>query len=195
MSRRQLPKAYLRIDPNIDAHPDPATMLLLICWANRQRHRGRFRELAQLRRIVGRRQLQEAIDRGDLVEEAGGVFYLAGWDEWQEGDFTVGERVRRVRQRQSNAGAELEPSERYTAVSEPFPERSTMSEALGRKGVRANPPTPPADAGGPSPQGAGVTASEVETFGLAASTAQQLRELDENDALNENGNGDTEVRR
>jgi hypothetical protein len=185
MARRQLPKAYLRIDPNIDAHPDPPTMLLLIVWANRQRERGRFRHLDQLRRIVGRRQLIEALERGDLVELKGGVFYLAGWDEWQEGDLTVGERVRRVRERRSNAEADLSPSERYTGVSPPLPERSTTSEALGRKGVRADPPTPPADAGGPSPRG-GHGNGRL----LAPSTVETLRELDCYDATTDVSDGE-----
>lgn len=193
MGRRQLPKAYLRVDPNIDAHPDPGTMILLMCEAHRQPRRGRFRHLDRLRRSIGRRQLQGAIDRGDLVEQDDGSWYLEGWDEWQEGDWTVGERVRRVRERRSrvrerrsSGGAHLETFERYTGVSPPCPERSTPSEALGRKGVGHIPPTPPADAGGPPPRPAGVTGECLTTYGLAPSTAQQLCELDEHDALKGN---------
>ena len=147
--RRTLPKAYLRLDPNIDSHPDPATMVLLMVWANRQKQRGRFRHLDQLRRIIGRRQVNGAVERGDLIELSQGVFYLQGWDEWQEGDLTVGERVRRVRERRGKPEAELATSERYTSVSG----SASTSEALGRKGVRADkvPPPPGPPQGGPAP--------------------------------------------
>lgn len=139
---RDLPKVYLRLDPNLDAHADPEAMLKLMLWANRQPHRGRFRDLAVLRRVLGPKRLQAAIDRGDLREDEDGTgYYLAGWDEWQEGDHTVGERVARIRDRRkstrarqeapSNAGAELQAVERYGAVTSPFPERKSPSEALG----------------------------------------------------------------
>lgn len=140
---RQLPKAYLRIDPNIDTHPDPEAMLLLVVWANRQPRRGRFRDLAVMRRVIGAKRLQAALERGDLVPCDEG-HYLAGWDEWQEGDVTVGERVSRIRERRdgqrapeppSNTDADLRDSSRYTTVSEPLLERYPPSEALGRKGV------------------------------------------------------------
>jgi hypothetical protein len=184
MSRRQLPKAYLRIDPNIDAHPDLETLMRLIAWANRQRRRGRFRAIKPLERIVGRRQLREAVERGDLVEQADGSWYLAGWDEWQEGDWTVGERQQRIRNRRCNGDAELEVSGRDTDVTGPVSDRSTTPGALGRKGVRADPPTPPADAGGPSPQAVSVT---EPLYGLAPSTVQQLCELDANAPREEPG--------
>jgi hypothetical protein len=40
------------------------------------------------------------VDRGDIIPaEPGPGIYLDGWDEWQEGDFTVAERMRRMRAR------------------------------------------------------------------------------------------------
>lgn len=94
-----LPRAYLRLDPNIDQHPDPLGMVLLLCAAARQPDRGRFRDVATLQRAVGRTRVRAMIARHDIEELSGGGWYVVGWDEWQEGDFTVAERMRRMRTR------------------------------------------------------------------------------------------------
>jgi len=97
--RGNLPKAYLRIDPNLDAtHPAPGDMVALLCAANRQPKRGYFKspELAIV--VLGRPLYRRCTDRGDLVILRTGV-YVDGWDEWQEGDVNVGERMRRLRAR------------------------------------------------------------------------------------------------
>jgi hypothetical protein len=99
----QLPKAYLRIDPNLDQHPDPGAMTVLICVANRQTWRGRFKSREALDHIFGKRQATRYIDRGDIAPEAD-HWYVPGWDEWQEGDLTVGERQARVRARRNGGG-------------------------------------------------------------------------------------------
>lgn len=98
-----LPKAYLRLDPNIDQHDDPGAMVVLLCEANRQIPRGRFSNLTRLRQILGSKRLGVAIERGDLVWLSGSTYYVDGWDEWQEGDITVGERMFRMRGRRRNA--------------------------------------------------------------------------------------------
>lgn len=97
-----LPRAYLRISPDLDQHEDPLTMLRLICAAHRQPERGRFRGEANLIRALGKRNFDRAVARGDLEHWGDAGWYLAGWDEWQEGDFTVGERMRRMRDRRRN---------------------------------------------------------------------------------------------
>lgn len=100
MTRDGLPRAYLRVDPNIDQHPDPLSMLRALCAAARQPNRGRFRDARVLERAVGRRQYRGMVERGDVVPaDPGPGVYLEGWDEWQEGDVTVGERMRRMRER------------------------------------------------------------------------------------------------
>lgn len=102
MTRGQLPKAYLRIDPNLDAtHPAPGDMVELLCAANRQPRRGLFKTRELALRVLGRPLLTKSLDRGDLVEVKDGL-YVAGWDEWQEGDLTVGERMSRLRSRKRN---------------------------------------------------------------------------------------------
>ncbi len=51
--RGQLPKAYLRIDPNLDStHPAPGDMVALLCAANRQPTRGYFKSVEVARSPV-----------------------------------------------------------------------------------------------------------------------------------------------
>ncbi len=97
--RGQLPKAYLRIDPNLDAtHPRPGEMVALLCAANRQPRRGYFKSVEIAVRVLGRSPYRRAVERGDLVQNGAGL-YVDGWAEWQENDWTVGERMRRLRAR------------------------------------------------------------------------------------------------
>jgi len=97
--RGQLPKAYLRIDPNLDStHPAPCDMVALLCAANRQPKRGYFKSEELARRVLGVPLFRRSMDRGDLQVNGSGVF-VDGWDEWQEGDVNVGERMRRLRER------------------------------------------------------------------------------------------------
>lgn len=120
----QLPKAYLRIDPNIDqTRPDLADYVRLMCAANRQPRRGRFKSLAVVAAVVGRAKAKRYLEQGDLVQVEGGALYLDGWDHWQEGDVTVGDRVRRLRAKRSQTVTQpLQP---------PLPDRISPSEALG----------------------------------------------------------------
>jgi hypothetical protein len=97
----EFPRAYLRMSPNLDQHADPLGMVLLLCTANRQTDRGRFATRGVLNRAVGRRRAQEMVERGDVVLCTDGRFYVDGWDEWQEGDLTVAERMRLLRRRKA----------------------------------------------------------------------------------------------
>lgn len=101
--RGQLPKAYLRIDPNIDqAYPELiGTFVGLLCAAARQPVRGHFKSREQAERILGRTHYRRFIARGDLIPNGSGLV-VDGWLEWQEGDLTVGERMRRLRARKRN---------------------------------------------------------------------------------------------
>jgi hypothetical protein len=124
LSKGQLPKAYLRLDPDADQHPDLEALVRLMCAANRQRPRGRFHPNI-VRKILGRKRMEQWTTprpgkrHPDLVEQPDGTLYLDGWDEWNEGDLTVSERVQRLRDRRSRA------------VTPPLPRRSSPSEALG----------------------------------------------------------------
>lgn len=99
-ARGHLPKAYLRFDPNLDStHPAPGDMIAVLCAANRQPWRGRFKSPALASRVLGRALYRRSVERGDLILNGEGCVYVDGWDEWQEHDWTVGERMRRVRAR------------------------------------------------------------------------------------------------
>ena len=104
---RQLPKAYLRMDPDIDQkHPDNlAELIRLMCASARQRPRGRFANRAVLCSLFGRATINRFLARGDVVEEQDGEIVVDGWDAWQEGDMTVAERVRRTRNKETTPGA------------------------------------------------------------------------------------------
>lgn len=116
--RLVLPRVYLRMSPNLDQHPDPEGMVLLLCAANRQPTRGRFRDKRTLSRALGAGRLKRFLARGDIVMLADG-WYVDGWDEWQEGDLTVGERQARIRDRR-----------RDSAVTQPLSDRAAPSDAI-----------------------------------------------------------------
>ncbi len=100
MTRDGMPRAYLRLDPNIDqTHPDLDAFVRLMCVASRQPERGRFRDRSVLDRAIGKTKVTRAMARGDVVTLPDGRLYLEGWDEWQEGDHTVAERMKRMRDR------------------------------------------------------------------------------------------------
>lgn len=106
-------RAYHRVDPLMDdrkGHYTPAqlgTYLKVQLLAGRQSNRGRFRSVAALRSMLPgayARHVDFLVSEGDLVTGPDGCAYLDGWDEWQEGDITVGERMARLRNRRRNSG-------------------------------------------------------------------------------------------
>lgn len=104
MTRDGMPRAYLRIDPNIDqTHPDNLDgFVRLLCVAARQPERGRFRSRVILEGLLGKPKVRALYARGDVMDQADGRAYVMGWDEWQEGDHTVGDRMKRLRARRHN---------------------------------------------------------------------------------------------
>ncbi len=105
-------RAYLRLDPAFDErkadYPDGpyAALVACICLAETQPERGRFRSSTFLRALLGKRgrHLPYLIAHLDLIEVDGSRLYLDGWDEWQEGDWKVADRLERVRNKRSAAG-------------------------------------------------------------------------------------------
>jgi hypothetical protein len=103
-------RAYLRLDPGYDerkaAYPDGpyATLIACICLGESQPHRGRFRSERFLRSLLEKRArwVPYLVSHGDLLVLDDGRLYVDGWDEWQEGDWKVMERVERIRNKRRN---------------------------------------------------------------------------------------------
>ena len=125
----QLPKAYLRLDPNIDqTHPDNLDEFIrLLCVANRQPHRGSFRSRAVLEAAMGRPAVRRFYARGDVADQDSGRVTVEGWEMWQEGDMTVADRVRRFRDKH-----------RYDGVTSPVTKPLPTSEAARQQDSKAS---------------------------------------------------------
>lgn len=120
-------RAYLRVDPAMferkviqQQYPPMAyaAYSAILCLADSQPVRGRFRDERLMRALLGplSRQAGFLMDRGDIIpavehQECGncpeghgsiGQVYVDGWDEWQEGDWQVKERMSRVRAKKRN---------------------------------------------------------------------------------------------
>lgn len=98
-------RAYIRVDPELGDrkchYPDGAlsAFVLTMCFAEQQPQRGYFKPNV-LKALLERRArwIPYLIGHGDL-EHRNGRLYFVGWDEWQEGDWKVQERVKRIRER------------------------------------------------------------------------------------------------
>ena len=113
-------RAYLRVDPGFyerkvieDRYPLPAVAALIgcFCLGEMQPTRGRFRDVSVLRALLGPAAKWTAylIEQGDLIVQGNGTVYIDGWDEWQEGDVTVKERMQRIRNRRKVTPAAVSP--------------------------------------------------------------------------------------
>ena len=120
-------RAYLRLDPAFyekkleQGYPLAAIGALagVLCLAELQPARGRFRDLAVLKALLGpaaAKQVPFLIERGDIIPEEGRL-YVAGWDEWQEGDVTVKERMARIRNRKANRNNDRNPDRIPTVLA------------------------------------------------------------------------------
>lgn len=117
-------RAYLRLDPDVRrnkiAYPDGAfrAFVELLCLADGQPRRGRFDSERVARVLLGARGrwVPWLITQGDLVLAEShrcdhcprgrvlpGELYVDGWDEWQEGDVTVRDRVASIRERRGES--------------------------------------------------------------------------------------------
>jgi hypothetical protein len=196
-------RAYHRVDPLMDERKSdysPAQLgafLKVQLVAGRQAERGRFRSRKALEGALPAayaRHVAYLLERGDLVTQPDGSVYVDGWDEWQEGDLNVGERMRRLRARHRDA---LERNEgrngqRHDGVTRPSPaaigvgigvsvddvalsETSSPRSASGARIGRAIGP----DEGLPhlDPVTAGV-GEQITGRGVLAAGAKQLTELD-----------------
>jgi hypothetical protein len=139
-------RAYLRLDPNAaekkEDYPDGAFRAFIecLCLAEQQPKRGRFRNKRLLAVLLERRSrwIKYLIERGDLVELASGALYVDGWDEWQEGDVTVSERMRRLRSRRRDVTPTDTPTVTVPTVTPPYSGGGRhKAEAVGAAPSRA----------------------------------------------------------
>ena len=140
-------RAYLRLDPAffdrkvIDQKYPPGAVAALIgalCHAEHQPKRGRFRDVRVLKALLGplAKWIPFLIEHRDLVTRKGEL-YVDGWDEWQEGDWKVGERVKRIRNRQK---AEAESADVTPPVTpDVTPDVTVESESDDSVGTVYNP--------------------------------------------------------
>lgn len=116
-----------------------ATFVGCLALADHQPQRGYFRSEGILRELLrggvpagaaAARLVPELIRRGDLIVKPGGRIYVDGWEEWQEGDLTVAERMRRYRARRSHRnGVTPEVTPAVTAARRARDARGRSAEA------------------------------------------------------------------
>ena len=134
-------RAYHRTDPIMDerkSHYTPAQLGAFVkvqLVAGRQTRRGRFRSVAALKAALPAAYAKHVAfleEQEDIIPSTRhepckqcppgpiprGEVYVDGWDEWQEGDLTVHERMRRLRNRKRNSDRNAAVTE---AVSQPSP--------------------------------------------------------------------------
>jgi hypothetical protein len=152
-------RAYHRVDPLMDerkGHYTPAqfaTFLKVQLVAGRQTTRGRFRSLAALKTMLPSayaRHVDFLVAEGDLDIQKDGSIYVDGWDEWQEGDVTVGERMRRMRDRRKrkrDGRVTPPPSHRRNDVTTDALVSKESTVSVVGVGVGVDSPPPPAKRG------------------------------------------------
>lgn len=147
-------RAYHRVDPIMDerkSHYTPAQLgsfLKVQLMAGRQTRRGRFRSVAALKSSLAppyARSVDFLVEQGDIIptvrhEECKqcpdgpiprGEVYVDGWDEWQEGDLTVRDRMARLRNRKRNNGVTTASPDRNATVTTGTPDGVSGSVGVG----------------------------------------------------------------
>ena len=176
-------RAYLRLDPGFDEHkeayPDGpyAALICTFCLAESQPERGRFRNERFLRALMGKRgrHLGYLLAHGDLVVLDDGRVYVDGWDEWQEHDWKVQERLERLRERRERNGLRrngsgpratsddvADATVGATEGATPSATVSRQSGAVPGGAVRGEAPIPPPSGGSPRANGTNPRAIAAE---------------------------------
>lgn len=146
-------RAYLRLDPNLPDrkadYPDGAYRAYIdtLCFAEQQPQRGRFRSRKLLAVLLEKRArwIAYLIEHGDLVP-FDNKLYVDGWDEWQEGDVTVSERMKRLRSRRKGDTPTDTPRVTPPTVTPPSsgggkPQAKAVSGGASRGGAPSRAPS------------------------------------------------------
>lgn len=140
---RVLPDLYARkalgvSDGKHDAYPPEAVVAYLgcLCLAEAQTPRGRFASRKVLAALLEgpdetgtpyAATVGYLIDNGDLIVQDDGSVYVEGWNELQEGDWKVSDRMRRFRERRNPQPApadvadDSDPAVAYMQIVGTFP--------------------------------------------------------------------------
>lgn len=159
-----MPRAYFRTLPDLyerrafgsDRHPpntpiQVAAFVGVLCFAEQQSPRGRFKSPQLLRALLagpkglGRMmaaQVPFLIEQGDLIVQPDGSLYVEGWDELQEGNWQVSERMARYRARKDavTVGVTVPVTVDASRVDGVRAEGQISERRKGGNGVR--PPSP-----------------------------------------------------
>lgn len=101
--------AYVKVPTDIVmTHADPGEWAELQCYGALQPERGYFANRKVMDNVLGKARARRCVDRGDIELQADGRWYIADWD-FQEGDRTVAERMKRWRtkRRERSASSKL----------------------------------------------------------------------------------------
>src|SRR5690348_14266411 len=91
--------------------------VMLLCQSEQQPRRGRFRSLVELKAAMDcmvetagasarmSQFVSHLLKQDDVERQDDGTYYPPGWDEWQEGNWQVAERMRRVREGKAERAA------------------------------------------------------------------------------------------
>lgn len=181
MSRDGLPRAYLRIDPNVDqVYPELRnTFVGLLCSGHRQPDRGRYRDRRLVEGLHSKPFVRRCYERRDLVDLPDGRVYIDGWDEWQEGDLTVADRMRRMRERRrlKRNGVTPTPSPERNGVTTDAVAKGNTSSGVGDSDSDS-PPNPP-QSGGRNSRANGTNRRAREKAEREAELVRERRKRDE----------------
>lgn len=136
-------RAYLRVDPDLVDHkatyPDGAfrAYVEVLCFAEQQHPRGVFRNRKLLAVLLDKRAkwIQFLLDHDDLILMPTGQLVVEGWEEWQEGDWKVAERMKRVRGRERATNRTV-TNDTVAAVTDDTVENVTVPSSGGGGGKR-----------------------------------------------------------
>jgi len=157
-----MPRSYLRVLPELyerrlfgserhrpNSIPQTLAFVGVLCFAEQQSPRGRFKSRAVLEALLagpkgaGRPLMREVgflIEQGDLVSQPDGSLYVEGWDELQEGNWQVAERMARYRARKGEVTARVTPAVTVPVTTDAS--RVGSRKANKRKGIGGNGVTP-----------------------------------------------------
>lgn len=99
--------AYIKVPVEIvQTHEDPGEWCELMCYGAMQPEHGHFATRGVMDTLLGRARARRCVDRGDVQALPDGRWLITDWD-FQEGDRTVTDRMKRYRDRvRSRQGAQ-----------------------------------------------------------------------------------------